>query len=307
MTAPTLAKLRRSLPPEGAISRLGAARRRSYVRPRGVARAAPPEGAHSPWGGPAALVCPHACRFSRAAPEGAHAPWGGPAAQDAPPRLPLRGAAAPEGARFALGRPGGARDEPSHRAVDAPARRRLPRVLRPRARPRLLRQPRVGELLLPLLPGPAALRGRRSTAQNRLAMRARIETGEMEGFLAYDGDEVAGLGERAAVPQAALACARCAFPRRPLPVPRARRRGDRLLCRRARRGGRASPRTARRRDSRLRRSAASRRRRVSLECRRRAATKPHRLLPWPAGDVRRGRIRTSREARRTSPSCASRC
>src|SRR5512143_1748116 len=29
-------------------------------------------------------------------------------------------------------------------------------------------------------------------SMNRTAMRARIETGEMEGFLAYDGDEVAG-------------------------------------------------------------------------------------------------------------------
>ena len=34
----------------------------------------------------------------------------------------------------------------------------------------------------PSLPGDA----------NRVAMRARIEVGEMEGFLAYDGDEVVG-------------------------------------------------------------------------------------------------------------------
>jgi len=31
-----------------------------------------------------------------------------------------------------------------------------------------------------------------SGAQNRVAMRARIEVGEMEGFLAYDGPEVVG-------------------------------------------------------------------------------------------------------------------
>src|SRR5664279_1411065 len=58
-----------------------------------------------------------------------------------------------------------------------------------------------------------------SAAQNRVAMQARIEVGEMEGFLAYDGDTVVGwlnaqprhklphCFERMQIPATPLACA----------------------------------------------------------------------------------------------------
>jgi ribosomal protein S18 acetylase RimI-like enzyme len=55
---------------------------------------------------------------------------------------------------------------------------------------------------------------------NRLAMRARIETGEMEGFLAYDGDQVAGWMNAQPYHKLTFACARMRIPEPPLPVPR---------------------------------------------------------------------------------------
>lgn len=55
---------------------------------------------------------------------------------------------------------------------------------------------------------------------NRLAMRARIETGEMEGFLAYDGDGVAGWMNAQPYHKLAFACARMRVAEPPLPVPR---------------------------------------------------------------------------------------
>ena len=55
---------------------------------------------------------------------------------------------------------------------------------------------------------------------NRLAMRARIETGEMEGFLAYDGDEVAGWMNAQPYHKLRFACARMRIPEPDLPVPR---------------------------------------------------------------------------------------
>ena len=55
---------------------------------------------------------------------------------------------------------------------------------------------------------------------NRVAMRARIDTGEMEGFLAYDGAEVAGWMNAQPYQKLAFACARMRMPEPPLPVPR---------------------------------------------------------------------------------------
>jgi ribosomal protein S18 acetylase RimI-like enzyme len=55
---------------------------------------------------------------------------------------------------------------------------------------------------------------------NRLAMRARIETAEMEGFLAYDGDTVAGWMNAQPYHKLRFACARMRIPDPPLPVPR---------------------------------------------------------------------------------------
>jgi GNAT superfamily N-acetyltransferase len=57
-------------------------------------------------------------------------------------------------------------------------------------------------------------------SMNRMAMRARIETGEMEGFRAYDGDEVAGWMNAQPYHKLAFACARMRIPEPPLPVPR---------------------------------------------------------------------------------------
>lgn len=55
---------------------------------------------------------------------------------------------------------------------------------------------------------------------NRVAMRARIETGEMEGFLAYDGDAVAGWMNAQPYHKLSFACARMRIAEPPLPVPR---------------------------------------------------------------------------------------
>jgi GNAT superfamily N-acetyltransferase len=54
---------------------------------------------------------------------------------------------------------------------------------------------------------------------NRVAMRARIETGEMEGFLAYDGGQVAGWMNAQPYHKLSFACARMRIPEPPLPVP----------------------------------------------------------------------------------------
>ena len=64
-------------------------------------------------------------------------------------------------------------------------------------------------------------------------MRARIETAEMEGFLAYDGDEVVGWMNAQPYHKLRFACARMRIPDPALPVPRARSGGDRVLRRRA--------------------------------------------------------------------------
>jgi ribosomal protein S18 acetylase RimI-like enzyme len=55
---------------------------------------------------------------------------------------------------------------------------------------------------------------------NRLAMRARIEVGEMEGYLAYDGDAVVGWMNAQPYHKLTFACARMRIPEPPLPVPR---------------------------------------------------------------------------------------
>ena len=57
-------------------------------------------------------------------------------------------------------------------------------------------------------------------AMNRAAMRARIETSEMEGFLAYDGDAVAGWMNAQPYHKLRFACARMRIPEPPMPVPR---------------------------------------------------------------------------------------
>jgi ribosomal protein S18 acetylase RimI-like enzyme len=51
-------------------------------------------------------------------------------------------------------------------------------------------------------------------------MRARIETGEMEGFLAYDGGDVAGWMNAQPYHKLTFACARMRIPEPALPVPR---------------------------------------------------------------------------------------
>ena len=55
---------------------------------------------------------------------------------------------------------------------------------------------------------------------NRMAMRARIETGEMEGFLAYDGPAVVGWMNAQPYQKLTFACARMRIPEPPLTVPR---------------------------------------------------------------------------------------
>lgn len=54
---------------------------------------------------------------------------------------------------------------------------------------------------------------------NRTAMRARIETGEMEGYLAYVDGEVAGWMNAQPYPKLRHACARLRIEAPPLPVP----------------------------------------------------------------------------------------
>ncbi|MCC6198148.1 MAG: GNAT family N-acetyltransferase [Burkholderiales bacterium] len=54
---------------------------------------------------------------------------------------------------------------------------------------------------------------------NRRAMAARIEVGEMEGFLAYDGDAVVGWMNAQPYPKLRFACERMRIPAPPLPVP----------------------------------------------------------------------------------------
>ncbi|CAM5362021.1 hypothetical protein ECAE60S_01357 [Eoetvoesiella caeni] len=84
---PHASPLRVSLPPEGALFALGRPGGKR-VPPRFTAYAVrcPPRGRFLPWGGPAAKGCPHAS--------------------------PLRVSLPPEGALFALGRPGGKRVPP---------------------------------------------------------------------------------------------------------------------------------------------------------------------------------------------------
>jgi ribosomal protein S18 acetylase RimI-like enzyme len=53
---------------------------------------------------------------------------------------------------------------------------------------------------------------------NRAAMSARIDSGEMEGFLAYVGDEVVGWCNAQPYPKLRHACTRLAIPAPPLPV-----------------------------------------------------------------------------------------
>ncbi len=54
---------------------------------------------------------------------------------------------------------------------------------------------------------------------NRLAMTARIATGEMEGYLAYAGGEVIGWMNAQPYPKLRHACARMRIAAPPLPVP----------------------------------------------------------------------------------------
>lgn len=54
---------------------------------------------------------------------------------------------------------------------------------------------------------------------NRAAMAARIATGEMEGYLAYDGGEVVGWMNAQPYPKLRHACARLHIAAPPLPVP----------------------------------------------------------------------------------------
>jgi GNAT superfamily N-acetyltransferase len=56
-------------------------------------------------------------------------------------------------------------------------------------------------------------------AMNRKAMQARIETGEMEGYLAYDGSEVAGWMNAQPYMKLRYACPRMRIPQPDLPVP----------------------------------------------------------------------------------------
>jgi hypothetical protein len=79
--APTLLTSRGSLPPEGADSPWGGPAAGSAPTLPASRGSLPPEGADSPWGGPAAGSAPTlpASRGSLP-PEGADSPWGGPAA-----------------------------------------------------------------------------------------------------------------------------------------------------------------------------------------------------------------------------------
>jgi GNAT superfamily N-acetyltransferase len=54
---------------------------------------------------------------------------------------------------------------------------------------------------------------------NRRAMASRIETAEMEGFLAFEGDEVVGWMNAQPYHKLRHACARMRIPQPPLPVP----------------------------------------------------------------------------------------
>jgi len=54
---------------------------------------------------------------------------------------------------------------------------------------------------------------------NRAAMAARIATGEMEGYLAYDGEEVVGWMNAQPYTKLSHACARLRIAEPPLPVP----------------------------------------------------------------------------------------
>jgi len=54
---------------------------------------------------------------------------------------------------------------------------------------------------------------------NRRAMAARIDTGEMEGFLAYDGGEVVGWMNAQPYHKLRFACPRMRIPQPDLPVP----------------------------------------------------------------------------------------
>ena len=54
---------------------------------------------------------------------------------------------------------------------------------------------------------------------NRRAMQARIETAEMEGYLAYDGDEVVGWMNAQPYTKLRYACSRMRIPQPALPVP----------------------------------------------------------------------------------------
>lgn len=56
-------------------------------------------------------------------------------------------------------------------------------------------------------------------AANRLAMRARIATGEMEGYLAFEGDDVVGWMNAQSYAKLRHACARMRIAAPPLPVP----------------------------------------------------------------------------------------
>jgi ribosomal protein S18 acetylase RimI-like enzyme len=65
---------------------------------------------------------------------------------------------------------------------------------------------------------PAIVWGNLDGTANRTAMTARIDSGEMEGFLAYAGDEVVGWCNAQPYPKLRHACTRLAIPAPPLPV-----------------------------------------------------------------------------------------
>jgi hypothetical protein len=104
--APTLPASRGSLPPEGADSPWGGPAAGSAPTLPASRGSLPPEGADSPWDGPAAGSAPTlpASRGSLP-PEGADSPWGGPAAGSAPTLPASRGSLPPEGADSPWGGP----------------------------------------------------------------------------------------------------------------------------------------------------------------------------------------------------------
>ena len=188
------------------------------------------------------------------------------------------------------------------RALSPGPARRLPALLRPRARAGLRRQPRVGALLLPLLPRAEvdAVEARSRPPQNRAAMAARIETGETGGLSRLRRRRGRRLAQRAALPQAAARLR-----------PARRRAAAAATCRRTQAAAIVcfviAPAWRRRGVARallagalgvVRRARHPRRRRLSVQGRARTAT-PDRSLPRPGVAVRGGGLRCCARPRLT--------